>query len=388
MYRDEVLELIQYDPTTPTVFARPSVVIPPQINRFYVMDMAPGRSFVEHAVSQGIQTFMVSWRNPTREQGHWNLDTYMISLETALEVVADITGVPDANVVGVCAGGITTAAYLGYLAAIGEHRVHSVSFAVTLLDFSQPTALGMLANPDIVGNAAADSSRGGVLDGHSLGNLFAALRPNELVWNYWVANNLLGQDPPRFDILAWNADTTRMPAALHADFLSVFLDDHLAEGKLHALGCPVDLATVDIDSFVVAGATDHLTPWRSCYATTQLLGGSSEFVLCSSGHVQSLVNPAGNTKMSYLVGGEPGPDPDAWRAGATSHPGSWWEPWVEWVSARSGPRRSAPKRRGNRAHVPLDLAPGSRSTCSNLSPSAGPSGAGRLPGGLLAGPVS
>jgi polyhydroxyalkanoate synthase len=358
VYRDDVLELVQYDPTTPTVFARASVVIPPQINRFYVMDMAPGRSFVEHAVSQGIQTFMVSWRNPTREQGHWNLDTYLISLEAALEVVADITGVADANVVGVCAGGITTAAYLGYLAAIGERRVHSVSFAVTLLDFSQPTALGMLSNPEIVGNAVAESSRGGVLDGHSLGNLFAALRPNELVWNYWVANNLLGNDPPRFDILAWNADTTRMPAALHADFLTVFLDDDLAKGKLHALGCPVDLAAVEIDSFVVAGATDHLTPWRSCYATTQLLGGSSEFVLCSSGHVQSLVNPAGNTKMSYLLGDEPGPDPDAWRAAATSHPGSWWERWVEWVSARSGPRRSAPKRRGSRAHVPLDLAPG------------------------------
>jgi polyhydroxyalkanoate synthase len=359
VYRDDVLELIQYDPTTTTVFARASVVIPPQINRFYVMDMAPGRSFVEYSVSQGIQTFMVSWRNPSPEHGHWNLDTYLLALERALEAVADITGVPEANVVGVCAGGITTAAYLGYLAAIGEHRVHSVSFAVTLLDFSQPTALGMLANPEIVGTAVAGSRREGVLDGDSLGNLFAALRPNDLVWNYWVANNLLGNDPPRFDILAWNADTTRMSSALHADFLSVFLDDHLAQGKLHALGCQVDLAAVEIDSFVVAGATDHLTPWRSCYATTQLLGGSSEFVLCSSGHVQSLVNPAGNTRMSYLVGGTPGTDPDEWRAAATSHSGSWWEHWIDWVGVRSGPKRAAPKKRGNRAHPPLDLAPGS-----------------------------
>jgi polyhydroxyalkanoate synthase len=358
VYRDELLELLQYDPVTPTVFARATVVVPPQINRYYVMDMAPGRSFVEHAVSQGIQTFVVSWRNPTREQGHWDLDTYVLGLGRALAVVADITGVPEANVVGVCAGGITTAAHLGHVAATGERGAHSVTFAVTLLDFSQPTMLGMLANPEIVGTAVAGSSQDGVLDGDSLGNLFAALRPNDLVWNYWVANNLLGNEPPRFDILAWNADTTRMPAALHADFLHVFLDNHLAEGKLQALGVPVDLGGVSIDSFVVGGATDHLTPWRSCYATTQLLGGSSEFVLSSSGHVQSLVNPPGNPKASYLVGGQPGPDPDAWRAGATSTPGSWWSHWVEWVGARSGPRRAAPRRRGNRAHPPLDLAPG------------------------------
>lgn len=358
VYRDEVLELLQYDPVTPTVFARASVVVPPQINRYYVMDMGAGRSFVEHSVSQGIQTFMVSWRNPTAEQGHWNLDTYMASLESALGAVADITGVPDANVVGVCAGGITTASYLGHLAAQGRSGVHSVTFAVTLLDFSQPTMLGMLANPEIVGSAIAGSAREGVLSGDSLGSLFALLRPNDLVWNYWVQNNLMGNEPPRFDILAWNADTTRMPAALHADFLHVFLDNHLAEGKLHALGQRVDLGDVLIDSLVVAGATDHLTPWRSCYATTQLLGGPSEFVLCSSGHVQSLVNPPGNPKASYLVGGPPGDDPDAWRAAATSQPGSWWDHWVTWVSARSGPRRAAPKRRGNRAHPALDLAPG------------------------------
>lgn len=359
VYRDEVLELLQYDPVTPTVFSRATVVVPPQINRYYVMDMAPGRSFVEHAVAQGVQTFVVSWRNPTREQGHWDLDTYLLALERALGAVAAITGVPEANVVGVCAGGITTAAYLGHLTASGgSPGVHSVTFAVTLLDFSQPTMLGMLANPEIVGTAAAGSSQEGVLDGDSLGNLFAALRPNDLVWNYWVANNLLGNDPPRFDILAWNADTTRMPAALHADFLSVFLDNHLAEGKLEALGAPVDLGAVTQDAFVVGGATDHLTPWRSCYATTQLLGGASEFVLSSSGHVQSLVNPPGNPKASYLVGGAPGADPDGWRASSTSRPGSWWEHWVEWVGARSGPRRAAPKKRGNRAYPALDLAPG------------------------------
>jgi polyhydroxyalkanoate synthase len=358
VYRDDVLELIQYDPVTPTVLSRPTVVVPPQINRYYVMDLAPGRSFVEYAVSQGVQTFAVSWRNPPRWEGGWNLDTYVAALDRAVGAAADITGVPDVNVVAVCAGGITTAAYLGHLAATGEHRIHAATFAVTLLDFEQPTMLGMLADPKVVEQAATSSEREGFMEGDALGALFAALRPNDLVWNYWVSNNLLGDDPPQFDILAWNADTLRMPAGLHHDYLGVFLHNDLVEGRMVALGTPVELEKVTADTLVVAGATDHLTPWRACYRTTQLLGGTSDFVLCSSGHIQSLVNPAGGTRMSYSVGGPPGPDPDEWAASATSHTGSWWEHWATWVAPRSGPPRPAPELRGDDDHPVLAPAPG------------------------------
>ena len=266
VYRDEVLELLQYRPLTPQVHARPLFVVPPQINKYYVLDLAPGRSLAEAALEAGQQVFMVSWRNPRPEHASWSLDTYVTSLLAATDAAREITGQADLNLLGVCAGGITSAGLLGYLAATGDDRVHSVTFLVTALDWDVPSTMGTFASGPSVSAAMARSRRKGVLEGRELAGMFAWLRPNDLVWNYWVNNYLLGRTPPAFDILAWNADATNLPAGLHADFLTISSDNRLARpGGLEVLGAKVDLAAVGCDAYVVGGLTDHIIPWQSCY---------------------------------------------------------------------------------------------------------------------------
>ncbi|HUY40385.1 MAG TPA: alpha/beta fold hydrolase [Candidatus Dormibacteraeota bacterium] len=358
VYRNEVCELIQYSPQTPAVYSLPVVLIPPQINKFYFMDMAPGRSLVEYAVRQGFQVFVVSWRNPTAEHHDWDLDKYAGAAIEALRAAQEITGSDRVNTIALCAGGITTAAVIGHLAAIGDPLVHSATFAVTLLDFSEPTMIGMFGSASVVRNAIRSSERAGVLDGNATRLLFALLRPNELLWNYWVSNNLLGEDPPTFDVLAWNADSTRLPASLHADFLDIFRNDSFSAGTLKTLGTTVELAQVKCDNFVVAASNDHLTAWRACYSTTRLLGGPSEFTLSSSGHIQSLVNPPGNPKMTYASGPATGTGPDKWLAGAVQHQGSWWERWAGWLAPRSGDQRAPATGLGSKEHPPIEPAPG------------------------------
>jgi polyhydroxyalkanoate synthase len=359
VYRDEVLELLQYRPTTPRVHSRPVVVVPPQINKYYFLDLAPGRSFVEFAVAQGHQTFCISWRNPTAEQHDWDFDTYVAALEGALVAAAEIAGADRVNTVSMCAGGIATAALLAHHAATGTDLIGSATFGVTLLDFDLPSGIAMLASQGIVEHSLRTTRESGVLDGHSLFAFFSALRPNDLVWNYWVNNNLLGDDPPAFDVLAWNQDSARLPAGLHADFLDLFMTNRLAKaGEMTVLGRPVDLGAVECDTFVVGAQTDHLTPWKACYASTQLFGGRSEFVLSSSGHIQSLVNPPANPKMRFYRGPRPPGSPEGWLADATSHTGSWWEPWATWVGDRGGADRAAPRSLGNRKHRPDGPAPG------------------------------
>ncbi|MGH3433461.1 MAG: alpha/beta fold hydrolase, partial [Thermocrispum sp.] len=206
----------------------------------------------------------------------------------------------------------------------------------------------------------ARSSRAGVLDGRSLANVFTWLRPNDLVWNYWVNNNLLGNDPPTFDILAWNADPINLPAKLHAQLLDIFTDNLVATpGGIEVLGTPVDLGRVNLETYVTGALTDHLTPWKGCYRATQLIRGPSTFVLSNAGHIASLVNPPGNPKAHYFTGPEPGADPDAWRAAAERRSGTWWEHWADWIGERSGTDRKAPSRLGSRRHKVLEPAPGS-----------------------------
>jgi polyhydroxyalkanoate synthase len=227
------------------------------------------------------------------------------------------------------------------------------------LDTAQESQIGLLASRAAVEAARVRSQRAGYLDGGDLAKVFAWLRPNDLVWNYWVSNYLMGQNPPAFDILYWNADTTRLPAALHSDFLDLFVSNGLVEGTLTTLGTPVELDKVDVDSYVVAGSTDHIVPWQAAYRTTQLLGGESRFVLSSSGHIQAIVNPPGNPKASYFTSeGTPAPDASEWLERAEKHLGSWWDHWAEWLDARSGERVAAPKQLGSEAHPPLEPAPG------------------------------
>jgi polyhydroxyalkanoate synthase subunit PhaC len=360
IHRSELFELIQYAPARSRIFRRPLVVIPPQINKYYISDLAPGRSFVEHTVAAGIPYFAISWRNPTPAQRDWDLATYVSACKEAIEVACDVGASSDANVAGMCAGGITLACLLGRLAATDESLVNSATFMVAGLDISTESTVGLLTSTASIEAARARSQRKGVLDGRDLGRMFAWLRPNDLVWNYWVNNYLLGQNPPAFDILYWNADTTNLTAGLHSDFLDLLGTKGLAApGSIEVLGTPVDLGKVRCDAYVVAGATDHIIPWTGAYQTTQLLGGDSEFVLGSSGHIQAIVNPPGNKKSRFLT--RPGPppaDPLEWRATATTSEGTWWDHWLRWLGERSGDRRRAPSRLGNRRHPPIEAAPG------------------------------
>lgn len=362
VFRNPVLELIQYAPTTKRVHRRPVFVVPPQINRYYVLDLAPGRSLVEHLVANGHQVFLVSWRNPTPDQRDWNLDTYLAALLEASDATLEVTGADDLNMLGVCAGGITAAALLGHLAAVGDTRVNSASFLVTILDWSVPSTVGTLVSGPVLNAARRASRTKGVLAGEDLGKVFAWLRPNDLIWNYVSNNYLMGKNPPAFDVLAWNADATNLPAELHQDFLTMASENSLAEaGKVVALDTPVDLGAVTCDSFVVGAVTDHITPWKACYETVNLLGGTSEFVLSSQGHIQALVNPSGNPKGQYFTNAEAvGVEmtADEWQNGAVAHQGSWWDHWTGWLAERAGTKVAAPTSLGSGAHPAIVEAPG------------------------------
>jgi poly[(R)-3-hydroxyalkanoate] polymerase subunit PhaC len=357
--RDDVGEVIQYQPSTERVFQRPLVLIPPPIGRFYFLDLRPGRSFIEYAVGQGIQVFLLSWRNPTAQQGEWDLDTYAARVSSAIDAAREISGSDDVNVMGFCAGGIITTTLLNHLAATGDDRVHSMSYAVTLLDFSERAPISAFQGPGLLRFAKARSRRSGIISSRQMGAAFTWMRPNDLIFNYWVNNYLMGEKPPAFDILAWNADGTNLPGALHGEFLDIFEGNLLSRpGGLSVLGSPMQLDAIKVPSFVTGAVVDHLTPWLGCYRTTQLLGGDSTFVLSYSGHIASLVNPPGNPKAHYWTGGPPGPDPQEWLATATKHQGSWWESWTEWVTPHAGEKRRAPRAVGNSKHPVLDPAPG------------------------------
>lgn len=357
--RDEVAELLQYKPSTDTVRTRPVLVVPPPIGRFYFLDLRPGRSFVEYTVARGMQTFMLSWRNPSAEQGHWDLDTYGRRVLAAIDEVRDVTGSDDVNVIGFCAGGIIATTVLNYLAAHDDDRVHSMSYAVTMLDFDDPALLGAFSRPTLVRFAKGRSRRRGVISARDMGSAFTWMRPNDLVFNYVVNNYLMGRTPPAFDILAWNADGTNLPGALHGQFLDIFANNLLVTpSAITVLGTPVDLRSITVPTFVSGAVADHLTGWKACYRTTGLLGGESTFVLSFSGHIASLVNPPGNPKAHYWEGGEPGPDPGTWLEGATKKPGSWWQAWADWLLDQAGPEIAAPTRLGNDRYPPIEAAPG------------------------------
>jgi polyhydroxyalkanoate synthase subunit PhaC len=359
VWHNEVLELIQYSPKTEQVYARPQLIVPPQINKFYIFDLAPGKSIVEYLVNAGMQVFIVSWRNPTPAQRDWDMDTYVAALLGAIGAVRDITGVEDVNIHGACSGAITLSALLGHLAETGQKLVNAATLMVAVLDTDADSLLGIFATPETIAAAKANSARKGVLDGHEMGRVFAWMRPNDLVWNYWVNNYLLGNPPPAFDILYWNNDTTRLSAVFHAQVLDIFADKLLQKsGGVTILGTPINLADVTCDLFVVAGVTDHITPWKGVYRSARRFGGTAEFVLSSSGHIQSLINPPGNPKARYFVGRDLPDTSDAFLAAAKEVSGTWWDHWRQWMADRSGELRPAPREVGNARFPPGAKAPG------------------------------
>ena len=361
VFRNDVLELIQYKPQTASVYRRPLIICSPQVNKFYAMDLSPEKSLVKFVVSQGIQLFAVSWRNPTKAQRDWSMSTYAQAIDEAVDAARQITGSPDVNLWGACSGGMTTAAYLGWLAATGQHKVASIVSPVCVLDPTKTmdTTMGLFITEQSLKALKAAVKRKGVVDGSEMARVFAWLRPNDLIWNYWVNNYLLGNKPPAFDILFWNADTTRLPAAFHADLLGIMeTNPYVNAGKLEILGQPIDMSRVNVDAYIVAGITDHITPWKACYDTARIYGPKSEFVLANAGHLQSILNPPGIAKSFFFASKVGGPDPDAWAGAATRVDGSWWPHWMAWMHQRSGEQIAAPKKLGSRKHPPGVAAPG------------------------------
>jgi polyhydroxyalkanoate synthase len=360
VYRDEMFELLQYTPTTPKVRSIPLLMIPPQINRHYILDLSPGRSLVEFAVSQGLGVFMVVWRNPSsqRGDGKWGLDEYLAAAERANEVVKKITRNEKVNLLGLCAGGITLAYVLAHYAAIGDESAGAATFVVTMLTGEKPNVVGMLDTRQartVLERAAANNE---IVPRTALRSLFAMLRPNDLVFNYLVSGWLKGESPAPFDVLAWNDDATRTTAKFAKESSGLAMDGWDGNGPT-LLGVKTDFTKVTCDSYHVGGYTDHITAWRACYDTAQLVGGrDTQMTLIRSGHIQSVVYPADSERYDRRYGPPTAADPDEWVKTAAVAKCSWWRPWTEWLIARSGPEKAARTTLGNRQYRPLAEAPG------------------------------
>jgi polyhydroxyalkanoate synthase subunit PhaC len=359
--RTDVFELIHYRPSTEGVYEVPLLFVPPTINKYYILDISPGRSMVEWLLGQRQQVFAISWRNPDVAQGHFDLDTYAQAVLEARDAVAEITRQPAVNVNAACSGGIIMACALGHLVAIGEQdKIGTLTMMVCALDQVRMGTTGAFASRELAAAAVAESARKGYIDGRALEGVFAWLRPNDLVWNYVVNNYLLGKDPPAFDILYWNQDTVRLAAGLHRDFIRIALNNSLTcPEEVEVLGTPIDLGAITVDSYCVAGLNDHIVPWENAYRSAQLLGGHKRFVLSTSGHIQALVNPpSAESRASYRVTDEPGGEPETWLSTADVKRGSWWPDYRDWLTERSGELKPAPKTLGSRNHKPRAKAPG------------------------------
>ena len=314
----------------------------------------------QYLVQNGQQVFVISWRNPDARYAGWGLDTYVQAVLDALDAAQRVCGVDRTALIGVCAGGIIASITAAHLAATGQAgRLSAFGLFVTVLDSAQAGLLGALADRRLASAAKVMSRRRGYLDGRDLAEVFAWLRPGDLVWNYWVNNYLLGKKPPAFDVLFWNADTTRMTARLHADFVDLAMDNKLVTpGALTVLGTPIDLSLVDADAYLVAGIADHITPWQNCYRSTQLLGGKSRFILSTSGHIAALVNPPGNQKARYQINKGTPADPAEWLKTAETEQGTWWPDMLAWLGDRCGADKQAPEELGGGGLRPIVDAPG------------------------------
>src|SRR6202045_514061 len=357
-----MFELIQYAPQTPTVNAIPLLIVPPVINKFYVLDIAPGRSMIEYFVPQGQQVFVISWRNPQARHKDWGFDAYGAAIVEAMDAVQNIADVERTHLFATCSGGILAALTAAHLAEIGEgDRIAGFTLAVTVLDETK-AGFAAAAMSDRAAQAAISvSGRKGYLDGRDMAEMFAWLRPTDLVWRYVVNNYVQGRKPAAYDVLFWNADTTRMAAALHRDMVLMGLQNALVTpGGVSMLGSPVDLYKITADAYVVGGIADHISPWQATYRSARLLGSKdNRYVLSTNGHIAALVNPPGNPKASFRTGPVDAEDPQQWLDSAEEHADSWWPDYTHWLAERSGPGIDAPKMLGGEEIPPLGPAPGS-----------------------------
>ena len=362
VYQNELVQLIQYAPTTPQVGSRPLMLVPPCINKFYIMDLQPENSLVAYAAAQGHTVFMVSWRNVGPDQGHLTWDDYLkLGIVEPIRVVREISGSDTINALGFCVGGTILATALAALAARGERPVAALTMMTSLLDFDEPGVLGVFIDEASVALREQSIGAGGLLSGKDLATTFSFLRTNDLVWNYYVANYLKGERPPAFDLLYWNSDSTNLPGPMYCWYLRhMYLHNELVvANRLESLGEKIDLRRIALPTFVFGAREDHIVPWKAAFATAKALCGPVRFVLGASGHIAGAINPPSANKRSYWTGGVPAGTPDAWLEHATEHPGSWWKEWSAWLAPFRGPMKAAPRGPGSRRHEPIEPAPGS-----------------------------
>jgi polyhydroxyalkanoate synthase len=362
VYENELIQLIQYRPATAEVAERPLVMIPPCINKYYILDLQPENSFVAHAVARGQTVFMVSWRNVGPEQGHFGWDDYLeLGVFTALRVAREIAGSDKVNALGFCVGGTLLGAGLAVLEEKKESIVASVTMLAAMLDFSDTGPIGLFVDEPSVAAREAAIGRGGILSGSELAFVFSSVRANDLVWPYVVNNYLLGGQPAAFDLLYWNADSTNLPGPMYCTYVrNTYLENKLrVPNATISCGVPVDLGKVDLPLFALATREDHIVPWRSAYRTLQLFGGGDKtFVLGASGHIAGVVNPASKNRRSFWSG-SPYPDqPEEWLSQAKEEKGSWWPAWHRWLEAHSGGKRRAPATPGSVQYKAIEAAPG------------------------------
>jgi len=362
--RTEMFELIHYAPTTDEVYEIPQLTIPPQINKMYINDLSPEKSIIKWQLDNGLQTFVISWRNPSKEQGRWDMADYISSCEEALAAVSEITGSKKVNVSAGCSGGQTASVLASKLAATQNDILGTLTLMVCVLHpKNTDIEAGSLVSENGMQLARQRAAKKGIIKADDLARGFAWLRPNDLIWNYVINNYLLGMDPPAFDVLFWNSDATNLSASLMGDFLTLY--ETLAftkQGEVEMADHKVDLSKVTSDLFILGGVTDHITPWKATYRSTQLFGSKNvTYVLSQSGHMQAILNPPGNPKAKYFVQKKRGKLPetaDEWLQGTEEVKGSWWPYWMEWIQNRSGKKQAAPDSLGNDQFTPLDPAPG------------------------------
>lgn len=361
VFENDFFQLIQYRPTTDTVYERPLLMVPPCINKYYILDLQPHNSYVRFALDEGHTVFMVSWRNMPEEMGRATWDDYIEQgVITAIDAVTEICGADQINVLGFCVGGTLLASALAVLRARGRSPAASLTLLATMLDFCDTGELSVFIDEAYVQMREHDFAQGGVVHGRELALTFASLRANELIWHYVVNNYLKGNTPEPFDLLYWNGDGTNLPGAMYAYYVrNMYLENNLrTPGKLHMCGVPVDLGRIGLPVYVLAAREDHIVPWKTAYSSSRLLGDRMEFVLTASGHIAGVINPVSRNRRNYWLNSGFASDPEQWLAGAESHPGSWWAHWSAWLARHGGRRVAARSALGGGRYAEIEPAPG------------------------------
>ena len=362
IFQNELMQLLQYAPTTEAVYKRPLLLTPPWINKFYILDLQPKNSFIKHAVDQGHTVFVISWANATKEHADKAFDDYLQDGPlTAMRVIEEITGEKDINILGFCIGGILVSTLLGHLTAKGEAgRIASATFLTSLFDFKDVGEARVFIDDHQIAQIEQHLAEKGYLEGHHMADMFSMMRENDLIWSFVVNNYLMGREPMAFDLLYWNSDSTRLPATMLIQYLKAFYQQNLLRepGGLTIAGTPIDLTSVKTPTYLMAAKEDHIAPWKSCYPGTQLFAGPKKFVLAASGHIAGVINPPAARKYGHWTNAKLPKEADAWLEGATWHDGSWWPDWYRWL-ARKGGRKVPARAIGSEKMKPIEPAPGS-----------------------------